>query len=298
MADNVQILQAANAVLGEGPIWDSVERVFYWADLKRFNIYRYDLEKGQTGFWPLPYQFGCFALRQRGDMIVVTDHGYEFLDLATGELSPVVDPEAGGEFDHCYNDGSVDPGGRFWVGSLPMAGARGETITEATGRLYSLDADGKLVNHHGGLYNTNGMGWSPDGSRMYHIDSWIRTVFVHDYDVGSGAIGNRRALRVFAESDGYPDGLTVDADGHIWIAMWDGWKIVNLDDKGDTVREISVPVQRPTSCCFGGEDLNTLFITSASAYLTARDLARGPQAGAVLAVEPGVVGLPDRRYAG
>jgi len=142
------------------------------------------------------------------------------------------------------------------------------------------------------------MGWSPDGSRMYHIDSWIRTVFAYDYDSASGTISNRSVLCTFEESDGSPDGLTVNARGNLWIAMWDGWRIVNIDPAGRRIGEIPVPVQKPTSCCFGGADLSVLFITSASAYLTAADLARGPLAGAIMAVEPGVKGLPDRRFAG
>ena len=298
MAGEIEILQAANALLGEGPIWDARQNVFYWADLKRFNLFRFDLERGQTGFWPAPYQFGCFALRDKDGMIFVTDNGYEFMDPDTGEFTPIVNPEEGKGYDHCYNDGKVDPSGRFWVGSLPLAGARGEEITESTGRLYSLDAAGRVSDHGGGLFNSNGMGWSPDGTLMYHVDSWIHTVYVYDFEPENGAISNRKVLRTFEASDGYPDGLTVDTEGGLWIAMWDGWKVVNVDPAGRVIGNLQVPVQRPTSCCFGGEDLTRLFITSASAYLTAADLARGPLAGAIMAAEPGVRGMPDRRFAG
>ncbi len=299
MAPEVTILQASNAVLGEGPIWDAAQGAFYWADLKRFNIYRYDLDEGQTAVWPLPLQFGCFALRADGGMCVVTDNGFETLDLASGQLTHVVDPEAEMGFDHCYNDGKVDPQGRFWVGSLPMAGARNEEITENSGRLYSLSPDGSVTNHYGGLYVSNGMGWSPDSTVMYHIDSFRGSVFARDFDPVSGTLGAERVHHSFVpEDDGYPDGMTVDADGNLWIAMWDGWKIVNISASGERLGEIAMPVQKPTSCCFGGPDLDVLFITSASAYLTSTDLAKGPQAGAIMAAKPGVRGLPSKRFKG
>ena len=294
-----ELLQCANALLGEGPIWDEVEQAYFWGDLKSHRIFRFDPESGQSGIWTLPYQFGCFALREQGGMCVVTDHGYEFLNLGTGDLSRVVDPEADLAFDHCYNDGKVDPGGRFWVGSLPIAGARGEEITEDTGRLYSLAPDGDVRCHDDGLFVSNGMGWSPGADRMYHIDSWRGTVFAHDFDNGTGQLSNKREFFTFTDdADGFPDGMTVDAEGGLWIAMWDGWKIVNISKDGTRLGEVEMPVQKPTSCCFGGKNLDQLFVTSASVYMTSAELEKNPQAGSIFGVVPGVTGLPSLRFKG
>lgn len=295
----VRLLQAANALLGEGPIWDAGEQAYYWGDLKGHRIFRYEPGVGQTGVWQLPYQFGCFALRRTGGMCVVTDHGYELLDPRTGELSPLVNPEAGLDFDHCYNDGKVDPAGRFWVGSLPMAGATGGEIIEDTGRLYSLTAAGEVRCHDDGLFVTNGMGWSPQADRMYHIDSWRRTVFVHDYDEASGSLSNKRTFFAFTdEADGSPDGMTVDSEGSLWVAMWDGWKIVNISSTGQRIADIAMPVQKPTSCCFGGENLDRLFVTSASVYMSSTELEKNPLAGGIFEIDPGVTGLPSQRFSG
>ena len=297
--ESVEVLQAANASLGEGPIWDQQDGAFYWGDLKQHKIYRFDPEVGQTGVWPLPYQFGCLAIRERGGICVVTDNGYEHLDLVTGELTKIVNPEEGTQFDHCYNDGKVDSYGRFWVGSLPMAGARNQEITENTGRLYSLSPDGAVRDHRGGLYVTNGMAWNPEDNVMYHVDSWIRTIFSYDFDGKSGTISEPRTFFSFeAETDGFPDGMTVDQDGNLWVAMWDGWKLVCLSPEGNRLGEIHLPVQKPTSCCFGGEGLDTLFITSASCYLSSADLEAGPLAGAILKTNPGVRGFASNRFKG
>ncbi|WIY24768.1 SMP-30/gluconolactonase/LRE family protein [Parasedimentitalea psychrophila] len=293
----VEILQAANATLGEGPLWDARLNVLYWGDLKQNRIFRFDpVTKTQTGQWPLPHKFGCLALTTDPHRLaVVTDRGYELFDLRSGALQLLADPEAGLDLN-CYNDGKLDPQGRFWVGSLPLSGSRGEEITDPTGNLYSYEYGQEPVTRTTGIFNTNGLCWSPQGDRFYHIDSWLYTVFSYDFDATSGAITNKQELIHFAPEEGGPDGMCIDQDGCLWIAMWDGWGIQKVSPGGKRLEKITLPVQKPTSCIFAGADLDELIITSASCYLDAPALQKGPNAGALLRVRTGTRGLASPHF--
>ncbi len=289
MVGEVRCVQQANAILGEGPLWCARDNVLYWLDIKRPAVYRYDPERGQTGHWPLSSEIGCMALRESGGMVVALRTGFAYLDLASGVEMAITDPEADRP-DTRFNDGKVDRRGRFWAGTLH------DDETEPLGSLYRFNPDISCRTMQGGVICANGTGWSPDDRTMYFTDSVIRTIWAYRFDADNGAISNRRVFAEVAEGTGYPDGLTVDADGHVWSAVWDGWRVVRYDPAGRIDREIAMPVQRPTSCMFGGADLKTLFVTSASIDLDAEALAIGGSAGGLFAVEVATPGLPEPRF--
>ncbi|MFN2150563.1 MAG: SMP-30/gluconolactonase/LRE family protein, partial [Anaerolineales bacterium] len=200
------------------------------------------------------------------------------------------DPEADQPYTR-FNDGKCDRSGRFWAGTMD------EGNPNTRGALYRLDPSGDCQIMQAGIGISNGLGWSPDNRIMYYTDSIKHQIYAYDFDLQSGTIRNRR---VFAETpqEYVPDGLAVDAEGHIWSAKWDGWKVVRYAPDGSVDSEIELPVQRPTSCTFGGPELKHLYITSARDGLTAQELARQPEAGNILVLETSTHGLPEPRFGG
>lgn len=286
----VRVAYPAQDILGEGPLWIPEEQALYWVDIQAPALQRWRPECGAYQRWPLPNEIGSFALRRNGGALVALRTGFAFLDLETANLTPLLDPEADRPYTR-FNDGKCDRRGRFWAGTMD------EAIPNTRGSLYRLDPSGKCQAIQAGIGISNGLGWSPDNRIMYYTDSVKHQIYAYDFDLESGAIWNRR---VFAETpEAYvPDGLTVDAEGYIWSAKWDGWKVVRYAPDGSVDLEIQLPVQRPTSCMFGGPELNHLYITSARVDLTAEELARQPQAGSVFVVETPTQGLPEPRFAG
>jgi sugar lactone lactonase YvrE len=186
-----------------------------------------------------------------------------------------------------FNDAGVDPAGRVWVGSMHTDEAA------PVGRLYRLDAPGTLTTVVKGVTVSNGLGWSPDGTRMYYADSPTRKVDVFDYDPATGEAAGRRVFADLSASDGVPDGLTVDADGCVWVAIWGGGVLRRLAPDGRPDAVLQVPVSQPTSCAFGGPGMTDLYVTTASVGLTPADLKAQPLAGRLLRLHPGPVGLPS-----
>ena len=288
---HVRCVQEANAILGEGPTWDSRLEVLYWVDILRPAVFRFDPRLGQTGFWSVPRPIGCVAPTLLDSHLVFADaDGFGFLDLTTGEIERIASPEAELSANR-FNDGKVDAAGRLWAGSMHSS------CREPTGNLYRFDPDRSVHRMVTGLICSNGIGWSPDGRTMYFTDSMVRTIWACDFDVKRGEIGERRVFATFAGDYGVPDGLTVDVEGFVWSAIWDGWRVVRLTPDGDTEREVQMPVQRPSSCAFGGPDLKTLYITSANVELDGCALKRGPLAGGLFAAECDVPGLPQTAFA-
>lgn len=289
---NVRCIQSANAILGEGPSWDAAEGVLYWVDIKRPAVFRVDPALGQTGHWPMPRPVGCVAPTYSAQRVVFADaDGFGFLDLATGQITRIADPERDLPGNR-FNDGKVDRRGRFWAGTID------DECVKPTGSLYRLDPDGSVHRMASGFICSNGIGWSPDERTMYFTDSMVRKIWAYEFDPNTGELGDRRVFASFADHDGVPDGLTVDAEGCVWSAIWDGWRIVRFAPDGTVDREVRVPVQRPTSCMFGGSDLRTLYITSAAVELGWKALKHGPLAGALFALECEVPGLPEFPFGG
>ena len=281
----VELALHAAADLAEGPVWDPDAGRLCWVDITRGEVHRFDPATGQDSSFRLGEEVGAVASRGRR---AGARPGRRFRHLRRGRLRPTrparIDTEpAGGRM----NDGKCDPAGRFWAGTL-HGGVTGAAA------LHRLDPDGLVHTVLTGLTVSNGLGWSPDGRTMYHVDTPTGGVDAYDYDLDTGRLARRR--RLVTVQRGKPDGLTVDADGGLWVALWGGWAVQRFTPDGRLDRTVDVPVERVTSCGFGGDDLGTLYITTAGRGVP--DPAREPHAGGIFAVDPAVPGLPPTAWAG
>jgi sugar lactone lactonase YvrE len=286
----VKLAYQAQDSLGEGPVWVPEEQALYWVDILRPALQRWHPNSGEYQYWEMPSDIGCFALQENGGIVTALRTGFAFLDLSTGQLTPKGNPEAEIPATR-FNDGKCDRRGRFWAGTMD------EGSPNTRGALYRMDLDGSYKKIKSGIGISNGLGWSPDSQIMYYTDSAQRTIWAYDFDNESGTITNER---VFAQTpkEYVPDGLTVDSEGFVWSAKWDGWKIVRYAPDGSVDLEVKLPVQRPTSCMFGGPELRQLFVTSARVGLSETELQAQPLAGSIFQVETNTQGLPEPRYAG
>jgi L-arabinonolactonase len=276
-------------ILGEGPVWDPEGQALWWVDIRLPAVRCYDWKRQTTKTHPMPERVGSLALRNDGTLILALKSALVYWNPENGLIDKVAAPEADRAAQR-FNDGKCDRRGRFFAGTM-NDGAR-----EPDGTLYRFD--GKTCEAvHGGITIPNSLAWSPDGDTMYFSDSWTREIGAFAYDQARGEMSARR---VFATIDApaIPDGATVDADGYLWCALYDGWKIARFAPDGRLERAINLPVQRPTSCQFGGPNLDVLFVTSATQKLSAEQLSKQPFAGALLAIDVGVNGLPEPRFAG
>jgi sugar lactone lactonase YvrE len=285
----VTCIADVQAVLGEGPIWVAREAALYWLDIKGRKIFRLS-EAGELDQWPTPFRVGSIAPRANGGFIAGTDQGIAEIDLSSGRLQILFNPEEELASNR-FNDGKVDRSGRFWAGTMDDEERR------ASGALYRFMEDLSWVAVDAGYKVTNGPAFSPDGKRMYHSDSARQVTYVFDVDEAGNA-ANRRTFLQFGEGDGYPDGMTVDAEGCLWIAFWDGGCVRRYSPDGDLLRTVEMPVSRPTSCAFGGSGLDRLYVTSARIGLDETALGMQPNAGGLFLVTPGVQGIADVPFGG
>lgn len=284
----------ARAALGECPVWDEQSQALYFVDIEAPALFRLEPASGAVQRWSMPAKIGSFALDvadeagARAGAVVALATGFARFDFATGALAAIANPVAA---DHRFNDGAADPAGRFWSGTMHLS------TRHATGKVYCLGAGGTARAVYDGFIVPNGFAWSPDGARFYVNDS-PRAMFVAEFDAANGIAGPPWVFADVSAAPGYPDGMAVDAEGFLWNARWDGGGIARFAPDGRLDRFVPLPVSRPTSCAFGGPKRDRLYVTSARIGLDPAALARQPLAGAVFAFEPGVAGLPARRWRG
>lgn len=275
-------------ILGECPLWDDVAQALWWVDIRRPALRRLDHATGRVETWPMPDLVGSIAFCDDGRLLVALPERIAAFDPRTGDLATVATLPA--RIDgHRFNDGRCDRQGRFWAGTM-------HNLTRGPeGVLYRLEPDGRLSPKHAGICIPNSLAWSPDGRTMYFADSLRYTIFAYDYDPATGEMSGER---VFATSSppAFADGSAIDAEGFLWNAEFNGWRVVRYAPDGRIDRVVEVPTHRPTCCAFGGADLDILYITTASQQMSADDLARQPLAGSLLAMEAGVRGLPEARF--
>jgi D-xylonolactonase len=284
----VQCIADVHAVLGEGPVWVTRESALYWLDIKGRKIFRLDND-GRLTEWPTPLRIGSLAPRKSGGFIAGTEDGIAIVDPAADRFEIIATPEEQLP-DNRFNDGKVDRRGRFWAGTMD------DSERAATGTLYCVTPAGwEAIDSQYKV--TNGPAFSPSGEIMYHSDSARQVTYAFDLDA-DGQVANRRTFLQFGPGDGYPDGMTVDDEGCLWIAFWEGWCVRRFSPAGEWIETVKMPVQRPTSCAFGGPDLDRLYVTSARIDLDESALAMQPNAGGLFMMVPGARGLADVPYDG
>jgi sugar lactone lactonase YvrE len=288
-------LHAGGNLLGEGPVWH--EGRLYWVDILGRAVHALQVDGDGGGAavahqrWPMPEPIGFFVPTTAGDFIVGLKRGLARLDLASLRLTDLGTPEPG-QAGNRFNDGKCDDAGRLWAGTM-HEGAR-----DATGWLYCYTPGEGFRAADGPYPVTNGPAIAPDGVTLYHTDSNDRTIYAFDLTEAGGLARKRIFVRLPRE-DGYPDGMTVDAAGDVWVARFGGWGIDRYRADGSRAERIALPVANATSCAFGGPRHDRLFVTTARAGLDAAALARQPLAGGLFEIDtPGARGQPARLFRG
>lgn len=285
----VERVLSCRARVGEGAVWNPAECCLYWVDIPARELHRFDPLSGVDRCWAMPSEIGCCAVAADGRIAVALEEGFALFDSVSGQMQAPVRPAdmpAGNRF----NDGTVDPRGRFLAGTMPKAGSGGEP----QGSLYAWDAVGGGPRRlEQGLLIQNGLAFSPDGQSLYLSDSApaVQSIWRYAYDSDTGKCRDRRLFFDMHGERGRPDGAAMDVDECYWIAAVDGWSLLRLTPAGEVDRVVELPVQKPSKPAFGGTDMRTLFVTSISAGLDLDD-PRHAEAGNLFAVEDvGVQGV-------
>ncbi|MGE9553057.1 SMP-30/gluconolactonase/LRE family protein [Erwinia amylovora] len=287
MRYQVNNVLAAQAELGECPVWSVSEQVLYFVDILAPALHRFDPRSGAHKVMPVAEHIGCFGLKEEGGFVAALRSGVCMLD-SDGQIVERVAPNPGEAGRSRFNDGRVDRFGRFWCGSL------WEPQDRNGGKLCRLDENRLLTVQAEDIKISNGLAFSPDSRWMYHTDTPNGVLYRYPMDE-QGEIGPREVLQRFVQAQGgLPDGAAVDSEGFYWAAMFDGSRVIRLHPaNGEIVDEIPLPVRWPTMVAFGGEDLKTLYITSSREDRTEQELADYPQSGDVFAVRVEVAGMAE-----
>jgi sugar lactone lactonase YvrE len=288
----IDVAVAGPAILGEGPVWDARRGELLWVDIAAGAVNAYAPETGATRQIELGESVGCVALtRDAGTVVGALRSGWYWVDLADG-TKELIAPLPDGAANQRFNDGAVDASGRFWAGTLE------DGEENPVGRLIQLNPDLQHRVVDCGFLCSNGLAWSLDDRWLYFVDSRRHAIFRYRFDAETGQVGERELFLDTTPFRGIPDGIEIDLDGLLWCAFWDGAQVVAFDDTGAPRIELAVPAPRPTSVAFGGPDLCTLFVTSATHGLAADTLAEWPHAGSVFQVERPTPGRPANVFGG
>ena len=288
----VELILDAKASLGEGLCWDARKAVLYWVDILAHEVHIFDpsipadSNQPQDQVIDVGQYVGAVVPRKSDGLLLAVHHGFAILDLKTEKLKIINDPESHLP-NNRFNDGKCDPAGRFWAGTLDL-GAK-----PAAGSLYCMDTDQTVRKALDNVTISNGLAWSLDHSTMYFIDTPTKQLSAYDYDIDTGHIGNQRVVITFPKNMGHPDGMTIDTEGMLWVALYGGSCVSRWDpSNGKLIQKISVPATNVTNCTFGGPSLDRLYITTAREGLDEAALGQQPHAGGLFCATPGVSGLP------
>ncbi len=283
--EKVELVIDSKSELGEGAIWNYKTRELIWVNIngKILNFYNPTINNNKEMF--TGQMIGTVVPSESGNMLVALKNGIYILDPETGAKNFIIDPEKDIP-DNRFNDGKCDPAGRFWAGTMSMIGQK------EAGALYRLDPDSTIHKMIDNVTTSNGIVWSLEKDKMYYIDTPTRKVMVYDYNNATGEISNPEIAVQVPADFGAPDGMTIDADGNLWIALWGGSAVGCWNpESGELLRTIEVPAKNVTSCAFGDKDMKTLYITTARQGTSKEELNNYPNSGGVFKIRPGVKGI-------
>lgn len=279
--------------LGEGPVWSHERQRLYWVDIDKGLVHSYDPVRNENRTWDVGLKVGAVVPRKEsagGGLVLATEKGFVGFSGERESLEYIADPEADNQ-DTRFNDGKCDPAGRFWAGTMSYSRTRGAA------NLWCLETDGTVTKRVTGVTVSNGITWSLDEKKMYYIDSNEFAVVAFEYDRQSGSIAHPQPAVVVPQELGKPDGMCIDSEGMLWIALFRGGAITRWNPAdGNLIELIKMPALHVTACAFGGKDLKTLFVTSARAPVDEQQLSTYPQTGGLFALQPGVSGAPFFEY--
>jgi sugar lactone lactonase YvrE len=287
----VELVADRHNVIGEGPVWLEDEQRLVWVDIKGRLVQWLDPETGHVEQLDVSADVGAVAPTMSGNLVAAIGNGFQAIDRKSGIASTlaVAEPDRP---ENRMNDGKCDSRGRFWAGTMA------DDETRGAGALYRLNLDHTVDRVLSDVTVSNGLDWTEDDRLMYYIDSLTYRVDMLDFEPSTGMVTNRRPLIRVDKSDGLPDGMTLDSEGGVWVALWGGWSVRRYRPDGSLDLEVKVPVSRVSSCVFGGPDLSDLYITTAATGLSEEQLEKQPHAGGLFRCRPGHGGRPPYRFGG
>ncbi|MFT5801183.1 MAG: sugar lactone lactonase YvrE [Nonlabens sp.] len=275
------------AQLGEGALWNYKTQEFYWVDIEGKQLHIYNPKTKKNRSFLTPSRIGTVVASGHQEAMIALEDGIYKLNLRTRSLSLFVAVESD-QPENRFNDGKCDPAGRLWVGSMHL------DQTPNAANLWKIDKDGTSTKMLDNITISNGIVWTKDKKTMYYTDTPTGVIRAFDYDVTLGTIANGRVAVTVPESLGYPDGMTIDENDQLWVGLWNGNAVAHFDPiTGKLLSKIEVPAHNVTACAFGGRNLDTLYITTASVDMTEKELLQYPDAGSVFMTVPGVKGVPS-----
>ena len=276
---------------GEGPVFDSNRQCLYWVDMLKGHLIIGNMANLNTQKFSIGKALGVLALRKSGGLVLAAENDFIHFDFQNNSLSPIASVPKHKDHATRFNDGAIDQKGRLFAGTMTWDGATD------IGTLYRLNADLTAAPLEQGLHIPNGMGWSIDNRTFFLTDTHRHVIYAYDYSLESGEITNKRAHIQFKD-DEFPDGMAIDTNGHLWIAFWGGSKVGHFNAAGKHIKDIKLPVPHCTSCCFGGDDMTTLFVTTSQLILSDAEKKRYPLAGRTFSVQTDSVGREAALFAG
>lgn len=293
MSQKAKLILDAKATLGEGPIWDDQRQVLFWVDIVEGKLFAYDPARHQNEVHDIGQYVGTIVPAAQGDQVMLAVYdGFASYNLETRELHKIVNPEADKPLNR-FNEGKCDPNGRFWAGTLDIV------VKDTVGSLYCLDHDLSVRKVLSPTGISNGLAWRQDGKVMYYIDTRLQNVRAYDFDTQKGMVSNERVVVRVPKTMGDPDGMTIDSEGMLWVALWGGGAVGRWNpENGELLMLVELPVTNVTAPAFGGANLDTLYITTARSGLSPQQLKKEPHAGGLFALKPGVTGIPAYRFVG
>jgi len=288
--DNLLQIKGTSSLLGESPLYLKEKNSLYWSDIKGLKLCKLDISSGKVENYFFNKEIGSFTFTEDLKVIACTNDGYEYLNLDTLTTEPIIDPESNLK-DNRFNDGKCDKYGRYFAGTMD------NTEKSINGSLYCYDGQNisqKVTN----LGISNGLGWNKEYTKFYLCDSMKGIIYEYNYDLQTGTLSDKKVFVDVDEKDGYPDGLCIDIEGCIYSCHWDGARITKYSPNAEILEVVKLPVPRVTSCCFGGKNLDKLYITTAAFGLDKNQIDQYPLSGYIFTLDTKTKGLENNFFKG